>query len=457
MLPVACLDLSLVWCLWLLTVVSSLDLVYAAWYAASDPTVSRLNSLLTVFTLGMAAILLASDLLSLFLGWETIGLSSCLLISYYGSSRSEAFSAGLKALTYNVLGDIGLLLTVMACLSWTGSTLNCMLSLDSLTAVGLGVLLAGWSKSALYGMHGWLLDAMEGPTPVSALLHSATLVTAGAIVVSKLSSLWTPSNSLCLLLLSLAGLSVLQASLSALWLVDLKRMIASSTCLHLAVSMLGLSLSQQALVHPYLVQHGLVKSLLFFLAGIMIHASLSQDVRRTASDSGLVCLWTLGILLVTGMIGSGLGAYKDLLLTEGILCLGLVSLCVLGLAQLYSLSSLLSLRLRPGLSTVGHSLSLISLLLSLILLNLLVSFAETFSMLEVVDVGLLPYLAMLVLGLSLSQTSLPAKGKPLGLFAYFSRLQLEGLLSFVSLRTLSVLNSSLSFGYYLAFLSLQRD
>jgi NADH:ubiquinone oxidoreductase subunit 5 (subunit L)/multisubunit Na+/H+ antiporter MnhA subunit len=433
---------SLLWVLWLLVVVSSADVLYAVWYGWSDSSAGRLILLLLFFTLGMLIIIVSSDGIILFVGWEMIGVASYLLVGYYGGTRSESFSAALKALGYNVLGDVGMLFSLVLCLAWTGSSCLIVYGMDSMTWCGLGCVVGGWCKSALFGMHGWLLDAMEGPTPVSALLHSATLVTAGALGVLKMSGLWLGNAGLMMLLLILGLTSVVVSALHALWLLDVKRVVASSTCLHLAVSFLGLGCGCMSLVLFYLLLHGLVKALLFFMVGMIIHSCHSQDSRSMSSSHSLVVLLLLSFLIVTGVVGSGLGLLKDLLLMEGFISVSILVVVVLLLAQLYSVLSILTLDL-SSLSRFSDSLAMLILFITLLVASVIVGLLESVLFIEFVDLGMLPYLALLLISVLIQRpwASSFSSDHPLSNL-WQSRLFLESSLSYTS--SFLITHSSLS-------------
>ena len=160
---------------------------YAVWYSWASIGVERLLVLLTLFVFGMETIMIGSGMVELFIGWEIIGVVSMYLVGYY-RDRIEAVLSGVKALVYNRIGDVGMLVGIVGGVGWYGSGSLSVWSLLASSSVNVGwvdnigllvmfgFVMGCWCKSALIGLHSWLLDAMEGPTPVSALLHSATLV-----------------------------------------------------------------------------------------------------------------------------------------------------------------------------------------------------------------------------------------------------------------------------------------
>ena len=437
---------GLLWMIWLLGMISCLDVLYGLWYGWSDGSMKRLLVLLLFFTLGMLVILLSGDLMVLFFGWEMIGVASFLLIGYYGGTREESGSASIKALLYNVLGDVGVLFTLVMAMSWLGSSHLGLLGMDGMTWCGFGVLLGGWCKSALFGMHGWLLDAMEGPTPVSALLHSATLVTAGALCLWKLSGIWFGHRGLVWFLLLLASISILYASLHALWLLDLKRVVASSTCLHLAVSFLGMAGGSMVLVLEYLLHHGVIKALLFFMVGMGIHACSSQDSRGFLVSSGLVTLWSLSLLTVTGVVGSGLGLGKDLLLMNGFLLGSLLGVFLFLLAQLYSALLLTSLDLSVSSTISSSSMGMFSVFVALLSFSGALGVWESSLVVEWMDLGFAPYVVLLFFALALSSSVVLPRLVLLGA-AWFQRSFVEVLGSSVVSRGLPFFPSTLHHGF----------
>ena len=432
---------GLLWMVWLLVMISSMDVLYGVWYGWSDGNMKRLILLLLFFTLGMLEIILSGDLVVLFLGWEMIGVASFLLIGYYGGSRVESVSASMKALLYNVLGDIGVLFSLVLVLSWYGSSHLGLFVMDGMNGCGLGVILGGWCKSALFGMHGWLLDAMEGPTPVSALLHSATLVTAGALCLWKLSGLWLGHGGLVWFLFVLSSVSIFYASLHALWLLDLKRVVASSTCLHLAVSFMGMAGGQMVLVLEYLLHHGVIKALLFFMVGMVIHACSSQDTRGFGSSSGLVILFSLSLLTVTGVVGSGLGFVKDLLLMNGLLALSLLGAVLFLFAQLYSVLLMTSLDLQVS-SRYDSSLGMLCVFLSMLSFSVSLGCWESSLVLEWFDLGFFPYVLLLLVSLGVSKAVFLSRLVLLG-SVWFQRSLVESLGSSMLTVLLPLLPSSL--------------
>lgn len=276
--------------------VSFLVHIYSTGYMEHDDTPKRFMAYLGLFTFMMLVLVVADDMLQLFFGWEGVGLASYLLIGYW-YVKPSANAAAMKAFIVNRVGDLGLILGI-ACLYFTFKTIHIDTILASvsnvdplMTFMGLrfnaleiiaGLLFVGaMGKSAQLGLHTWLPDAMEGPTPVSALIHAATMVTAGVFLVARLSPIYEVAVGVKGAIIIIGGLTAFFAGTIALTQNDIKRVIAYSTCSQLGYMFLatGLSAYNAALFH--LVTHAFFKALLFLGAGSVIHAmSDEQDMRQ---------------------------------------------------------------------------------------------------------------------------------------------------------------------------------
>lgn len=279
------------------TLVVAVSLVtqgYSYWYLATDPGLVRFQGYLQLFTAFMLQLVLADNLAVFFLGWEGVGLCSYLLIGFW-SSRPEARYAALKAVTVNRLGDLALLAAVGLMASLSGSLglgVNLLLlpsfgglalpgGLGHLTLVNGLLLVAMAAKSAQLGLHTWLADAMEGPTPVSALIHAATMVTAGIYLALRLGGLLLLTPAVGQLLALLGGYTALFGASVACLQWDLKKIIAYSTCSQLGYMLCLCGLGGYSLAFHHLVAHGFFKALLFLAAGVLIHGlGGEQDLRR---------------------------------------------------------------------------------------------------------------------------------------------------------------------------------
>ncbi len=276
--------LSITMCL-VVTVVGWLIMLYSIGYMKGDPRFSRFFAYLSLFFASMLTLVLADHLLLLYIGWELVGLCSYLLIGFW-FERPAAANACKKAFITTRIGDLGLLLGIFLIAQTTGN-----LSLTNLgeRAVALGplvpiaALLIFWGavgKSAQIPLHVWLPDAMEGPTPVSALIHAATMVAAGVYLVARTLPLFLPSPDALLVVASLGGLTSFFAATVACTQRDLKRILAYSTISQLGFMMLALGCGSAAAGMFHLVTHAWFKALLFLGAGSVIHALHHQDVFR---------------------------------------------------------------------------------------------------------------------------------------------------------------------------------
>src|SRR6478736_3186641 len=266
----------------LLIVVTTIGLlvhVYSIGYMSHDPGYWRFFAYLNLFMFSMLLLVLASSWLLVFVAWELVGLSSYLLIGFWYRKRSAALAAK-KAFIVNRVGDVGFALGIMAIFYCTG-TLNIQDSLAKLTAPGvqlpipigliaLLVFAGAMGKSAQFPLHVWLPDAMEGPTPVSALIHAATMVAAGVYMLCRVFFIFTPD---ALTVISwIGGFTALLAALIAVQQNDIKRILAYSTLSQLGYMVMGVGLHSPEAGMFHLTTHAFFKALLFLGAGSVIHA-----------------------------------------------------------------------------------------------------------------------------------------------------------------------------------------
>jgi NADH-quinone oxidoreductase subunit L len=314
----------------IITGVGFLIFDYSVGYMDHDRDIARYFSVMNFFIFSMLLLVLASDLIVLFIGWEGVGLASYLLIGFW-YQRPAAAKAAKKAFVVNRIGDLGLLLGILLSFSLFGTSNMQEINLQVAEKFAVGApiitiltLLYFWgatAKSAQIPLHTWLPDAMEGPTPVSALIHAATMVTAGVYLVARMHPLFSYAPTTMGVIALVGAATSLYAALSATGQKDLKRVLAYSTVSQLGLMFLacGMGAYYAALFH--LTMHAFVKALLFLAAGNVIHmmhgttlmdkmGGLSKLLRKTN------IYFLIGTLSMSGIPPLAIFFSKDLILEE---------------------------------------------------------------------------------------------------------------------------------------------
>lgn len=311
----------------LVTSVSFLVHLFSTSYMNGDPHLPRFMSYLSLFTFFMVVLVTSNNLLQLFIGWEGVGLCSYLLIGFW-FTRIQANKAAIKAMIINKVGDIGLLLGIILIWIEIGSLdYNTIFSYSFfipkeklyLDLISFLLLIGVVGKSAQIGLHTWLPDAMEGPTPVSALIHAATMVTAGVFLIIRMSPFFEHTPTILLLIVLLGSITAFFTSTIGLSQNDLKKVIAYSTCSQLGYMVMICGFSQYNTGLFHLINHGFFKALLFLSAGSIIHALNDEQDFRKMGGMNSITPFTYTCIIIGSMSLMGLpfltGFYsKDLII-----------------------------------------------------------------------------------------------------------------------------------------------
>ena len=303
------------------TTVSALVHLYSIGYMAEDPYRPRFFAYLSLFTFAMLALVTADNLVQLFFGWEGVGLASYLLIGFW-YHKPEANAAAIKAFIVNRVGDFGFALGIFAVFMTTGAVdLDTVFAqapaltgrtvhflswdVDALTVICLLLFMGAMGKSAQIFLHTWLPDAMEGPTPVSALIHAATMVTAGVFMVARLSPLFELAPKAQTFVIFIGASTAFFAATVGLVQNDIKRIVAYSTCSQLGYMFVAMGVGAYSVGMFHLFTHAFFKALLFLGSGSVITAMHhEQDIRMMGGLRGKipVTYWVMviGTLSLTG-------------------------------------------------------------------------------------------------------------------------------------------------------------
>lgn len=397
----------------LISIITTIVIIYSYWYLNQDAHINRFVSKLLLFSVSMYILVSSKNLLFSFLGWELVGIVSYLLINFWSISIQNNKCA-IKAIIFNKIGDITYILSlvILSCslYSYDYNYINQISNLDPkgtslYTFLSICFIIAAMAKSAQIILHCWLGDAMAGPTPVSALLHAATMVTAGIIILLRCEEILINSYPIIKNMIYIIGtLTILFAGLSSLNQNDIKKIIAYSTCAQIGFMFFALGLNNSTNSSIYhLVTHGFFKALLFLSAGLIIHSYLlEQDLRKFGNLLFKAPLFYLfffiGTLSIIGFPTLSGFYSKDLILLHSlehpiysyiILILGSL------LSSLYSFKILYYTFFNSNYSSLSsfHSLSSYKFLIPFILLllgSIFLGFLSTnfFSSLEILNLDL---------------------------------------------------------------------
>ncbi len=304
----------------MMIVVTSVSLmvhIYTIGYMHEDPGYKRFFSYISLFTFSMLMLVMSNNFLQLFFGWEAVGLVSYLLIGFW-YTRPSAILANIKAFLVNRVGDFGFLLGIAAIAMSTSSldyaqvfsvapslvdsqlTITDSLQVPLLTFICIALFVGAMGKSAQVPLHVWLPDSMEGPTPISALIHAATMVTAGIFMVARMSPLFELSETALLFIMFIGAITAFFMGLVAMVQDDIKKVVAYSTLSQLGYMTVALGVSAYSLAIFHLYTHAFFKALLFLAAGsVIIAMHHEQDIRKMGG------LWKrMPITYVTSLIGT---------------------------------------------------------------------------------------------------------------------------------------------------------
>ncbi|MFF5674645.1 NADH-quinone oxidoreductase subunit L [Streptomyces hygroscopicus] len=294
----------------LVTVVACGVQIYSTGYLRDDPRYPSYAALVSLFTAAMLLVVYSDDLVVLLVGWEVMGICSYFLVGHYWETAA-ARSASLKAFLVTKLGDVPFLIGILALADDTGTfriseihtRLTSGVPLDHPTLIALLLLAGVAGKSAQFPLHTWLPDAMAGPTPVSALIHAATMVAAGVYVVARLLPVFASSAAALAVLAAMAAVTMVGSALAALAQDDIKRVLAYSTVGQLGYMTGALAVDDRGAAVFHLIAHGAFKALLFLGAGVVIHAAGTNSLAAMSRMSGLAqripdAFWTMTVALL---------------------------------------------------------------------------------------------------------------------------------------------------------------
>lgn len=333
--------LSLLWTL-IITGVGCLIHVYSIGYMDGDRAFARFFAYMNFFVFAMVTLVLSDNFVGLLIGWGLVGLASYFLIGYW-FFKPSAVAAARKAFVLNVVGDVGIMFAIFALFAQVHSIAyaDAFAHVSSipapwLFAICLALFIGAAAKSAQLPLHTWLADAMEGPTPVSALIHAATMVTAGVYLVARCAPLWSQNTGAQVLVGTIGGLTALVGAIIGCGQWDIKRILAYSTMSQIGYMIMGVGVGAYEGGVAHFFTHAFFKAQLFLGSGIIIHALHDeQDVRRMGGlmkklPFAFAAMLT-GVIAICGIPYIGAGFFSKDLVIQGTLEHGYVWLYVIGI------------------------------------------------------------------------------------------------------------------------------
>ena len=315
------------------TFVSLMVHIYTIGYMAEDPGYQRFFSYISLFTFSMLMLVMSNNFVQLFFGWEAVGLVSYLLIGFW-SVRETAIYANLKAFLVNRVGDFGFLLGIGLIAAYAGSLdyatvfgkakelatmTEAITGWPLITAVCICLFIGAMGKSAQFPLHVWLPDSMEGPTPISALIHAATMVTAGIFMVSRMSPLFELSDTALSFVIVIGGITTLFMALIAIVQTDIKRVVAYSTLSQLGYMTMALGASAYSVAIFHLMTHAFFKAVLFLGAGsVIIAMHHEQDMRKMGGLRKYMPI-TYATMLIGAIANAGLPPFAGFFSKDSII------------------------------------------------------------------------------------------------------------------------------------------
>ena len=318
------------------TFVSLMVHIYTIGYMADDPGYQRFFAYIALFTFSMLILVMANNFLQLFFGWEAVGLVSYLLIGFW-YTRPSAIHANLKAFLVNRVGDFGFLLAIALVLAYfgtldyaavfsrapsmAGATIEAIPGAPwlLLSAICIGLFVGAMGKSAQFPLHVWLPDSMEGPTPISALIHAATMVTAGIFMVARMSPLFEHSQTALSFVLVIGGITAFFMALIAVVQYDIKRVVAYSTLSQLGYMTVALGASAYSAAIFHLMTHAFFKALLFLGAGSVIIALHHEQDMRKMGGLRKYMPWTYATVLIGAIASAGVPGFAGFFSKDAII------------------------------------------------------------------------------------------------------------------------------------------